>query len=275
MAGIPCSGFYGLRGTDMRSMLTVLVFGGLVNWASVTVSPPAQAQSFTPGESVLTYDVVDEFSRRTNNNSVVWSYRYSTTGVRDGNYQPLPKPTILDENWTSNGKPVKIYYWHDASQFNGYPYIAANQSRAELSRGGCCGAIFQPPFSMMVDPGTLLPVVSFLAPYDGVVLINYSFTHIDCHGGNGINYYVDFNGRGRKTKNLASGHLQSSSCETPDTTGSQVFPHVRVNTGDRINFIIDNNGEYQYDSSALTARVTYVPVPPPPPSSPVAAVRGR
>jgi hypothetical protein len=185
--------------------------------------------------------------------------------VRDGNYPLLPRPTILDNtNWKKpNGEPARLYFWHDATQFNGYPYITANQSGFKLSRNFCCGDIYLPPFSIGVDPGTLIAVVSFRAPADGALLIVYSFMHLDCHGGNGINYYVDYNGK--RMRNLATGLLKSSSCDTPDTTGSQVIPKVRVKVGDRINFIIDDNGDYSYDTSALTAKITYTPDLPPPP----------
>jgi hypothetical protein len=235
--------------------MTLAAAVAVASVANVSLAPTARSQTFT------TYDAVDGFSHKTRKNrkSARWSYQYNTTGIRDGNYALLPD-VLLSQDWQDNGTPAKVFYWHDAAQFNGYPYIGANTTNDVLSRGGCCGDIFLPAHSLIIDSGTLLPVLAFRSPVDGPVTIEYTFTHIDCHGGNGINYYVDVQHR-RKYRNLATGLLKSASCDSPATTGDQIIPDVQVKSGDRIYFIIDNNGDYTFDQSALRARVS-VPTAP-------------
>jgi hypothetical protein len=96
-------------------------------------------------------------------------------------------------------------------------------------------------------------VVSFLVPKSGTVTVKYSFTDIDPYGGNGVNWYVDLNSG--VAGDLYSGTIDSTPGHA-STTGKQSF-QIAVSQGDRLNFIIDANGNYDFDSTAMTAIITY------------------
>lgn len=202
-----------------------------------------------------TYDAVAQFSPAANTETQTWTYRYSQSGTRDGHYTLLPHVDEDDADWlTDRGKAVPVFTWDTDGP--SYPFIGANTTNKNLHRNYCCGDVVLPARSMFEDPGTQIGVLSFLSPRKGVATVTYSFTDIDCHGGNGIEWYVDKNS-GLK-KDLDSGFLQSTACDFSQyaTTGLKTL-HVRVKRGDRINFIIDNAGDYTFDSSAFTADVSF------------------
>ena len=199
------------------------------------------------------FDAVAEFSATSNTETQTWSYRYSESGLRDGAYTLLPEVIPVDVWQTDNGTAVTLSVWYNPDL--GYPAISANRTNARLHRDYCCGNVYLAPRSIFVDPGTQVAVLSFLAPIGGQTTVTYSFTDIDCHGGNGINWYVDKNSG--LQRDLASGFLQSINCDDSQyaTTGLQTLS-VRVKRGDRINFIIENGGDYTFDSSELTATIS-------------------
>src|SRR5205085_12132466 len=142
-----------------------------------------------------------------------------------------------DTRWQDNGgTSVPLHFWSNPG-FN-YPLISANTTRKRLHRDyNGFGNVYLAPKSLFVDPGYQVAVVSFLSPKSGTATVSYSFTDIDCHGGNGINWHVDKNS-GLKT-DLASGFLQSTRCTDTRyaTTGAHSL-QVAVRKGDRINFVI-------------------------------------
>lgn len=206
-----------------------------------------------PALPARTFDAVAQFSATSNTETQTWSYRYSESGLRDGAYTLLPEVTPVDLWQTDDGTTVTLSLWNNPDLV--YPVISANTTTTRLHRNYCCGNVYLAPRSIFVDPGTQVAVLSFLAPTGGQATVTYSFTDIDCHGGNGINWYVDKNSG--LQRDLASGFLQSTNCDDSQyaTTGLQTLS-VRVKKGDRINFIIENAGDYFFDSSELTATIS-------------------
>ncbi len=201
------------------------------------------------------YDAVSGFSRVKNTKKSTWSYRYNTTGVRDGKYTLLSTVNPSDTEWSRTTKKgtkfVKTYIWSSPS----YPYISDNAKPYALTTNYCCGVVTWPADTMFMDVGSAGDsVLSFLAPKAGAVSIAYSFTDIDPYGGDGIRWYVDLNNA--KHGDLASGALDSTDPNNLATTGPQELD-ITVKAGDHIDFIIDNNADFRFDSTALTATVTY------------------
>ena len=214
----------------------------------------ALAALAAPAAQAKTYNAVAQYSAVSNTDTQHWSYRYST-GARDGNYALLPLASTDAADWQNDGgTTVPLDYWSNPG-FN-YPLISANTTRKRLHRDYGYGNVYLAPKSLFIDPGYQVAVVSFLSPKRGTATVTYSFTDIDCHGGNGIDWYVDKNSG--LTRDLASGVLASTNCDDTQyaTTGVQQL-QVKVRKGDRINFIIDDAGDYTFDSSAMTATVSF------------------
>jgi hypothetical protein len=198
------------------------------------------------------FDAVPMFSKDTNTQRARWSYRYNDTGARDGNYTLLPEVNSSTVWHTKAGTPVTTYSWTTSSS---YPVINANQSRQVLITDNGFGPLKWPGRSIFMHPAPAgLTVLTFRAPRAGTVTVTYSFTDIDPYGGDGIRWYVDRNAG--TSGNLASGTLHSTSPGSLATTGLQTVA-TPVAKGDRINFIVDGNTGYTFDSTSVIARVDY------------------
>jgi uncharacterized repeat protein (TIGR03803 family) len=200
------------------------------------------------------YDAVADFSVECNTNTSRWSYRYNTTGSRDGNYSLLPYVEPSGTQWYENDEPIKLSMWFSYPDNANGPCMFANKDHSQLTELN--GEIALPPLSIYEHPSTLSgtsdTVLTFLAPNAGEVKVTYSFTHIDADGGQGIDWYIDLNSG--VNGDLYSGYLP---CCKVNGTGPLHFD-VEVKKGDRINFIVAaHNGDFDYDSTALTASVDY------------------
>jgi hypothetical protein len=203
-----------------------------------------------------TYDAVGGFSTTKNTDKSIWSYRYNTSGTRDGNYSLLSSFGINNNQWHLGKKLVSVPYWLPSNP-SVCPCIWVNKHSLQLTANFCCGIIDLPARSLGAHPSTTSnigdTVLSFLVPKAGTVTVTYSFTDIDPYGGNGIDWYVDLNSG--LNGDLASGFLDSTPGNI-ETTGVQQFT-IAVQKGDRINLIIDSRGDFHFDSTALTAIVMY------------------
>jgi hypothetical protein len=209
------------------------------------------------GAHAQIFNAAADFSSTVNSNTSRWSYRYNTSGTRDGAYTLLTFTAPPLPGWSDSSGPVPETYWFVTPSNEFCPCLGANQLAVPLTTNYCCGPVVLPVGSIFEHPSTLGDlgdtVLSFLAHAAGVVTVNYSFTDIDPYGGNGINWYVDLNsGVGG---DLFSGTVDSTPGHI-STTGPQSFK-LQVAQGDRINFVIDANGDASYDSTAIRASVTY------------------
>lgn len=235
-------------------MLNVRILLASALVAGLSAMPLTAAQAKTK----LTYDAVKQYSSSSNTEKQRWTYRFSSSGQRDGNYALLPETFTDDNEWQlPDGSFATLYFWDNTNRQ--YPYVSANETDQMLARtNGCCGPVYLPPKHLFIDTGSQMTVLSFLAPMTGTISVAYSFTHIDCHGGNGINWYVDKNS-GLK-KDLAHGSVYTLEiyCDPSQyATAKGTIKRVKVKKGDRINFIEDNNGDSLFDSSAVTAKIKY------------------
>ena len=202
----------------------------------------------------VVYDAVTDYSETVNTDTSDWSYRYSDDLVRDGAYATMPYSVTAGvwippyQNWRAVRPTGGSEYAHA---------MGANRSGSPL--------IFNSTFPFVWPDNTIwmhpdgyengipgLTVLSWLAPTSGVVAITYSFTDMDPHGGDGVDWFIDL---GDGTGNLASGTVWSSG--TP-TTGVQTIPGVPVNAGDRVNFIVSPgaSGSHVFDSTQVTALIS-------------------
>ena len=209
------------------------------------------------GAHAQIYTAASDFSIRTNTDTSRWSYRYNTTGTRDGNYMLLPYNEPSASPWYNWGEPISVPGWFSQPSDLLCPCIGANKLTIPLVENLGFGPIIGPARSILEHPSVTSnvgdTVVSFLVPQAGTVTVTYSFTDIDPYGGNGIDWYVDLNSG-------LSGDLYSGTVDsTPghlSTTGDKKF-QVTVAEGDRLNFIIDSNGNFDFDSTAMRAIIAY------------------
>jgi hypothetical protein len=209
------------------------------------------------GANAQTYSAVTDFSVEINTDASPWSYRYNTTGTRDGNYTLLPAAQPMGSQWYDHGKKVAMLGWFSQANNTSCPCIAANKGTSPLTTNYGHGTVVLPSLSILEHPSTSSSVgdtaLSFLVPKKGKVTVTYSFTDIDPFGGNGINWYVDLNSG--VNGDLYSGTVHSTPGHI-DTTGERHF-ELEVAEGDRLNFVIDSNGDFYYDSTAVRATVAY------------------
>lgn len=211
----------------------------------------------TVGACAQIYTAAGGFSAATNTDTSRWSYRYNTTGTRDGNYTLLPISEPTDATWYNWGDAFVPNRWYP-QPVDVCPCIGpVNKLTIPLVSNFGFGPIIAPARSIIEHPSSSSDVgdtvISFLVPKAGTVTVTYSFTDIDPYGGNGVNWYVDLNSG-------VSGDLYWGTVDsTPghlSTTGDKKF-QVTVAEGDRLNFIIDSNGNFDFDSTAMRAIIAY------------------
>ena len=201
------------------------------------------------------FDAVTDFSTVTNTETSTWSYRSSSDETRDGVYSLLtgvsdgyPFWDQVTPFWNNAGVPV--------------PGIGANQSGAHLKFVGNSSTFYWPDKTIWMHPSDSgMTVLSWLSAADGVFNISFSFADMDPNGvaagfGNGIKWFVDRNNSGGVT-----GLTQGTIAEGGPSTGLLTLDNVSVSAGDRIDFVVAANGNYNFDSTGVTATITAVPEP--------------
>jgi len=199
------------------------------------------------------HSAVDDFSTTTNTETSTSSYRFrNVNNSRVGTYDLLT--TFSNQgNWT----PVTEQWNRNAGEQFGIPAVAVNKTGGDISWTGNNSGFEWPTDTIWMHPKSNgLVVVSWLSPFSGTVDIEFLFKDIDLGsvggGVTGINWFVD--------KNDSSGGLVSALASGGFTNGGesglQTTNGVSVNAGDRLNFIVDANGSFFFDSTAFTATIT-------------------
>jgi len=169
-----------------------------------------------------------------------WTMRQSTSLERNGNYVPLPQRS--DDSFEPNGwspDPGETFY-HDPAR---YLWVGANTTGQEMTLANNhwpAGTVALHP------PGTGLIVVTWTAPEAGLAELEFAFSDANSAGATGQNWYVEKND---SAQTLAQGLLEEGG-----DTGS-LRRTVLVAAGDRINFVVDANGNYTLDTLVLRAQV--------------------
>lgn len=173
-----------------------------------------------------------------------WSYRYSPTLERDGDY------ALLDVRSNDDFEAVRTGHWSPAAgdvffrAADQYVWVGANQTGSEMTLGGVhwpANAIAAHP------PGTGLVVLSWQAPAAGIAQLDFSFADADPFGAGGVRWYVE--------QNDSAQTLESGQVPEGGTTGLLHRAGVVVQAGDRLNFIVDPNGEFGGDTTIIRATV--------------------
>ena len=197
-----------------------------------------------------------DFSTNVNTESSTWSYRTQQSSlVRDGNYDLLPEVGVISYGligWNPAGG--------EGTAAAGYSCVGVNLTGSDITT----------PFFLPAGQSAIVPigisattanrglaVVSWLAPRDGEVEIRYLFNHIDRRdngGGGGVNWYLDL---GSSAGAIDSGYIHINST-------SVMTNRVAVAQCNRINFVLDADGNMNNDWVRLFAEVEYVSQAPQP-----------
>jgi len=204
------------------------------------------------------YNFENEFSKTTNTDTSIWSYRWKDSFTRDGNYALLPY-FRTNLSWAPQ-MPYFPIWTPSVSQY--YPWVGVNDSGAPIYDPVTDpGAQWPTPAGQsMIHPlgspdGSAFSVVSWLSPYSGTVNIGVCVTDLDGRGSGGVEYYVD--------KGSAAGDLASGTIPEGGSSGLFWITDVPVAVGDRLNFIIGPNGNYYNDSTRLFVEITDEAIPEP------------
>jgi hypothetical protein len=90
-----------------------------------------------------------------------------------------------------------------------------------------------------------LAIVAWKSPMKGAVRVQGSFVDLDPNCGNGIRWSID-----RAERTLQSDDLPNASAQSFSLPGVQVSEH------DVLYFIVDANGDYACDSTALDLTIS-------------------
>jgi len=196
--------------------------------------------------STSSFSIVDQFYDSSNTESSTWSFRSKSDYVRDGNYTLVNDYGLQSTTWDP-----AVYCWTF-----GYAGFCANNSGAPINFIGNAYAFQWPDATLAIHPPQNgLSIVSWLCPRDGTVNLQYSFDDIDPNGlgrgGSGIKWFVDL---GASSGSLDSGLIS----EGEVGSGMLALRNISVMAGDRINFIVDPNDDFHFDTTGFTAKIDFV-----------------
>ena len=208
-----------------------------------TVLMLAAALKCAAAQAAVSFNFEADFSAALNDESSTWSYRFQADGspdnlARDGSYELLPNPAL------NIGGMAGFNGWQLAG---GLPQVARNTTGATVTDGH---TMFVPAGQSQLHPNpNQIVVVSWLAPASGAVRVDFRFTDLDGGCSGGVAWYVD---KGDAFGNRASGVLANGG-----DSGWQTISSLTVRAGDRLNFVVDPNGDYYCDSTRLFAEISY------------------
>ena len=170
-----------------------------------------------------TFDAADDFSA-TNNPNQTWQYGYSNT--LGGSFNLFPDPTVLSglDAWLDQGINVA-----------NTPSIVHNGTGNPIS--------FWQPGDLFFHPGqSTLSVVRWTAPQNDTYSLASAFSAGDPNAN--VDVHVLRNG-------------SSIFNELVDNANPASFlDNLTLNTGDTIDFVVGNNGDFSFDNTRLEARIT-------------------
>lgn len=201
--------------------------------AILAVALPMAAQA-------TSYNAVTDFSLAGNPNGV-WTYDYGIGGST---------PATLN---TSNTPCVTYAGTSCFSDGGGLPIIGKNMTASSLTIGGTASI---PTDVLWMHPGdadNLDAILRFTAPAAGDYSFSGAFSRLDSTG----------NGNGVVVSIFDNGALLFSSVISPPVYGSYVNfnQDVALGLGDVLDFAVNRNGSYYYDSTGLALVVASVPEP--------------
>lgn len=204
--------------------------------------------------SPAVYDAVKSFSFKTNTTTSRWSYVYTYSSTRDGNYTLVSSVAPASVPISLGGVSITYDVWTPSGNTAAGPDISVNQYSSPLASNFGEGPITIPAACVLLNvptppnSSTGYTGVRFLAPKAGTLHIVYSFDAIDPYGGDGIVWYVDLNNG--LNGDLATGSLKDAASGFQNLT-------VKVAAGDYVDFLIGGNNGWTNDTTALTVSIVY------------------
>ncbi|MEM0898035.1 MAG: hypothetical protein AAGJ79_14255 [Verrucomicrobiota bacterium] len=223
---------------------------GITNIASLIL---AWNVTVSGGSAATIYNAVTDFSETVNSDTSTWSYRISSGSlVRDGDYQLFDEFSIDSATWDPD-----TGIWRPNGVTSSFPAIGANNTGGNIlfNLFGSVNNFNWPDETIFLHPSNnSLVVLSWLAPGDGVIDVEFQISDMDNNGGiNGVGWFVDLGD--------ASGNLASGTVGTGGSSGPQTLNGVAVSQGDRLHFIIDSLGDIGFDATEMTASISFIPEP--------------
>lgn len=199
--------------------------------------------SVTPSSAILVgpYDLAADFSTAANPNGV-WSYGYSTT---------LGGSLVLHASTSPHPAYSAISNWHTDLGY-GVPVILRNSTAGTITND--TGTIVLGPGQLASHPGTSeeFSIVRFTSPAAGLFNVAGAFQGADLFGAT-TDVHILLNGSSVFAGNVFGFGPGSGPAFNTDLT---------LASGDRLDFVVGwGNGDFTWDSTALSAVVTQVPEP--------------
>jgi hypothetical protein len=193
----------------------------------------------TVAGATTVFDAVSDFSIANNPNGV-WAYGEGTAG----------STFTAFANSFSNSPVTNVNYWQSSSPSLGVPLVGENTGSSAVVNG----TYLLPTGVLWVHPGQSDDVlVQFTAPTSGTYAYSGGFELLDAYPSgvlgeiydNGTQIYSGtLTGPGANQATLTPGQSESF--------GGSVY----LNAGDHLTFAVNNDGNYLYDSTGLTAVVS-------------------
>jgi hypothetical protein len=208
-----------------------------------------------PGFSTAaTFDALGDFSTTTNGAPSPWSYGDGATGTTF-----TPYSTFSPVGTCQLGGLSGLECWNTGN--NGEPMVGKNPTSGTLIGG----TVVAPNTVLIVHPGpTVDTIVRWTAPTSGTYAISASFEILDDTSPTGIIGIVDLNGT-----HLFNGTLTGPPASSGGNPGgSESFSVTRtLVAGDIISFGVNNEGNFLFDSTGLSATISTATVTTPEPAS--------
>jgi len=241
----------------MRSKITIATVVVCLLTASASAQP-------------VVYDAFDQFNLSSNSSTDLWSYRHEDPAKPAGPRaaEPALLPSV-NAHYGGNWAPgPDVTGWNTSGR---WPGILVNDTGADQTFFGILKIPADTVYTTGIDNARGgASVISFLAPTTGSYDIDFSMTHNHGGGGNGETFFIDHHsGAGLSSQTLlatgttvTSGGLDIPAGTNPDGTVTANLTGVALTADDRVNFVVDTNGDGGADGVIFRSlTLTLVPEP--------------
>jgi hypothetical protein len=196
------------------------------------------------GYATDTWDATKDFGDFNPNGA--WSYGYGTTGT---SFTPY---SIWDPACVGN---AGVGCWHANNVGQEIPLVGFNTTGHYIEST----TALIPPDTLFVHPyAGEDTIVSWTAPTSGTYSIAGFFDILDMYPTGIIGLVYE------NSTQLYSGELLGPPAQFPDKVGGREdfsFPALNLKAGDVISFAVNDDGDYNYDTTGFNATITAVPEP--------------
>lgn len=210
----------------------------------------AIASGMTPSAwGFVVFDLVEDYRPGVNSDTSRWSYRYSPTQSRDGNYPLLSDLGPASGSWS----PVTPQTWQRPGGVAGF---GVNDTGSDVTDTAGPGYVWADATSWLYPASGGYTIVSWLAPSTGDVVFTVSVDNIDDNGGDGIGFFIEIDDAGG---NIFSGvSLGNDGAVTLSNFGTSVQAGQRFNVG------VTSKADASFDATSLGVTILFDgPIPEP------------